>query len=92
MTDFDTHARVAFYFAAAALGICFGVLRLLGKVLKQIERLHADLKSLRELHQQNARFRSDQHLVAIQFIMQLARKQGIDVPELLTQPEDEPKH
>lgn len=91
MIDFDLHARVAFYFAAAALGICLGVLRLLGSVLKEVERLRSELKSLRELHQQNSSFRSSQHLDLWQIVAQFARNQGIAIPEP-ARAEDETKH
>lgn len=91
MIDFDMHARVAFYFGMAALGVCFGVLRLLGSVLKEVRHLRGELKSLKELHHQNSRFRSEQHLDSIRIIAQLARNQGINVPESLLK-EDETKH
>ncbi len=75
------YAGCAFLLSALALGCCLGALRLFLDILSTQRKLASDLKSLEDRYRQNARHRSDQHLDLWDIVAQLARRQGILVPE-----------
>lgn len=72
------------------VGICACVLQLLGGIIRNQERLFVNFAQLRNIHRQEASFRSKQHLDAIDMIAQLARAQGVHLQ--ITKEGTETKH